>query len=180
MVRIRGIAIAALVLCPAFGHAQAPARSADQLKLVVDEGQQVTVTDRSGRETSGRLIRLAEDGVSLQVRDATLDWQLADIQRIQKREVDSLTNGVLIGAVIGAGTAGGLLVYPCTHVAECGGEVAAFVALWGSVGAGLGALVDSMRAGNRTVYEALPQRTSISVAPAVTPNTKALAVRLTF
>lgn len=180
MTRMRGIAMAVLVLCPVSGNAQAPARSADQLKLVVDEGQRITVTDRSGRETSGRLVRLAEDGVSLQVQNETLDWDLADIQRIEKREADPLTNGVLIGAVIGAGAAGGLLVYPCTHLGECGGEVAAFVALWGTVGAGIGALVDSMRAGNRTVYEAPARRTSVSVAPAVTPGTKALAVRLTF
>ena len=181
MARAHGSTLALLVLCPALGLAQVPAQSADQLKLVVDEGQKITVTDRTGHETSGRLVQIAEDTISLQVRDETVRWELADIRRIQKREADPLGNGILIGALIGAGVTGAGVGYWCgVAEEECGPGAWVSVALWGAAGAGIGALIDAVHAETRTVYEAPSQRTSIAVVPIVTPDTKALALRVRF
>jgi hypothetical protein len=179
MTKFHGAALALLVLCPGLGLAQVPAQSTDQLKLVVSEGQKITITDRAGRETSGRLVKLAEDTVSLQVQDEIKSWELAEIQRIQKREADPLGNGILIGALVGAGVTGATVGYWCAQE-ECAPEAWISVALWGAVGGGIGALIDAAHAKNRTVYEAPSRRTSISVVPVVTPDAKALAVRMTF
>jgi hypothetical protein len=175
-----GSALALLVLWPALGLAQVPAQSIDQLKVAVGEGQKITITDRAGHETSGRLVKIAEDTLSLQVQDETVRWELADIRRIQKREADPLGNGILIGALVGAGVSGGMLAYACSIFEGCGPGELTFVALWSAFGGGLGALVDAAHATNRTVYEAPARRTAMDIVPIVTPDARALAVRVTF
>lgn len=179
MAKMRRAVLALLVLCPALGLAQVPARSADQLKLVMDEGQKVTITDRTGHETTGRLVTIAEETISLQVQNETVRWELADIRRIQKREADPLGNGILIGALIGAGVTGAGVAYWCSHE-DCGPGALVSVALWGTAGAGIGALIDAAHAKTRTVYEAPARRASTDIVPIVTPDARALAVRVTF
>jgi hypothetical protein len=72
------------------------------------------------------------------------------------------------------------MAWGCSIEEGCGAGAWAFVALMGAAGGGLGALFDAARADNRTVYEAPSSRTSISVVPVVTPDTKALALRVRF
>src|SRR5262245_34348864 len=76
------------------------AQSAEQLSgLRSSNLQTVYVLDRSGVETSGKLLGLNPESMVLLVEGAERRFDMADVARIQKR--DSLKNGALIGAVVG-------------------------------------------------------------------------------
>jgi hypothetical protein len=102
------------------------------------------------------------------------------IERIDLRVEDSLKNGVLIGAGIGASV--GLLA--CYSVDEgCGARVGAEAILWyGGAGAGLGALFDALFHDRRPIYVAPGSATEskIQLGLIVTRERKGLFVSWSF
>lgn len=149
------VAILAATLVPTVGSAQGTAQSWPGLAAV--EPSTVYVLDDTGAETSGRLLRLDPDSLVLLVGDTERRFEAARVRRIQKRG-DSLRNGALIGAVVGA--AFGLLG---TRLADCpgnnpSGPCPGFRAggLLLSVGtyAAIGAGIDALVVGRTTWYEA--------------------------
>ena len=84
--------------------------------LAPSQLQTVYVLDRSGIETTGKLLGLSPDSLVLLVADAERRFDRADVARIEKR--DSLKNGTLIGAVVGVAMgllAAGLSDCPGAH-----------------------------------------------------------------
>lgn len=61
----------------------------------------VYVLDDTGVEASGRLLRLDPDSLVLLVGDTERRFEAARVRRIEKRG-DSLRNGAVIGAIVGA------------------------------------------------------------------------------
>jgi hypothetical protein len=121
--------------------------------------QTVYVLDRSGIETTGKLLGLSPDSLVILVADAERRFDVADVARIQKR--DSLKNGTLIGAAVGVAMgliAAGISDCPGNHPGgACPGfRAAAAVASTGFY-TGLGAGVDALIRGRTTLYEAPPQ-----------------------
>jgi hypothetical protein len=124
--------------------------------LSTSDLQTVYLLDRSGLETSGRLLALDPDSVMLLVDGAERRFDMTDVTRIQKR--DSLRNGTLIGAAIGAVmgiVAAGISDCPGNDPGgSCGGlRTATFAASLGMYTA-LGAGVDAMIRGRTTIYAA--------------------------
>lgn len=98
----------------------------------------VYVLDDTGQETTGELLRLDADGLVLLVEGAELRFEAEQAIRLDRRG-DSLKNGLLIGAAIGAVL--GL-------VSDAG-------PLLGAVGfAGIGLGIDALNQGRITLYDA--------------------------
>lgn len=119
-----------------------PARPPDSRPRVeltgrVDTGDTLFITERNGVQTRGRLQRLSPDTLALLVNKQEREWPLAAVGRVERR--DPLWNGMLGGAVP-AGMIGAAVVGSCCSSSERD-VLLAFLA-FGSVGAGLGALVD--------------------------------------
>jgi hypothetical protein len=131
------------------------------------ELQMVYVTDTSGRETTGRLLRIDRDTLVLLENGAERTFPMTDVRRIQKR--DSLRNGVLIGAIVGGVLgvlSGGLADCPGDHSKSgCGAFRVAAVGVSTGVYAGLGAGIDALIPGRATLYAAPPRDTARVIGP---------------
>ena len=152
---MRALAILALALIPTSVSAQGTAQSWPGLATV--EPSTVYVLDDAGVETSGRLLRLDPDSLVLLVGDTERRFEAARVRRIEKRG-DSLRNGAIIGAVVGAAI--GLLG---TNLADCPGDNpsgpcpgarAAMVVLSTGFYAAAGTGIDALVVGRTTWYEA--------------------------
>ena len=125
--------------------------------------QTVFVRDSAGVETTGKLLALSPDSVTLLVDGVERHLDLAQIERIQKR--DSLKNGTIAGAIVGVAMgllSGGLA--DCSNQSrsnDCVGFRVGMLALSTGVYTGLGAGIDAMIPGRTTLYAA-PQRPASS------------------
>jgi len=119
----------------------------------------VYVLDRSGLETTGKLLGLSPDSLVLLVAGVERRFDRADVVRIQKR--DSLKNGTLIGAAVGVAmglAAAGLSDCPGRHPGgACPGSRAAVALVSTGMYAGIGAGVDAIIRGRTTLYQAPSQ-----------------------
>jgi hypothetical protein len=113
--------------------------SAQELSGKVEAGDTIFVTDRTGVQTSGRLLHFAPEGLTLLVGGQERLIPTGGIGRVEKR--DSLWNGMLVGGAVSAGLIG--MVAGTTCSSECGDLVLPIVGFYGAIGAGIGALVDS-------------------------------------
>jgi hypothetical protein len=128
-------------------------------------GERLTITDQAGVVTHGRLIELSDQNIRLMVRAAgpidVAESSLAKIERVR--------SGTRRGAVVGlmAGAVAGVLAValtPCDSV--CGGPSKQAVllpaaAIFGGIGAGIGAVMGAARPGHQLIYLA-PGRTAMS------------------
>ena len=121
--------------------------------------QTVFVRDSDGVETSGKLLALSPDSLTLLVDGVERQVDLKQITRIQKR--DSLKNGTIAGAIVGFAMgliSGGLA--DCSYQSRsnnCLGFRVGMLALSTGVYAGLGAGIDAMIPGRTTLYAAPAQ-----------------------
>lgn len=158
-------AVAVLMIFSACtAHAQEPARTwpgMDPARLST-----IYVTDESGVETTGRLLRFEPDAVVLFVNGAEWRMEASRVRRIQTRG-DSLKNGALAGALIGV-VLGGL----SGAIADCPGSrnncpafrITAPIlssAFYAAVGTGIDALIN----GRTTVYIAAATPSSAALVP---------------
>jgi hypothetical protein len=131
----------AFVLClPAAGVAQSTtAQTVGELGDKVKPGGSIFVTDRTGAQTEGRVLRLSPQELVLLADGKEQAIPTSRIGRVEKR--DALWNGMLIGAfpsaLVGAGAAGA----SCSP--HCGRDVSLGMLVFGAMGAGVGAFVDS-------------------------------------
>ena len=150
-------AIAAVyVLVASFGH-QVPARDPGRVwtELERSQGLTVAIDVSDGSRVNGTLLRVDADSVLLRDRANEQRIDRAQIRRITSKRRDSLKNGIVTGAIIGAGMAAGSSCY--VRGRKCGTtHRAAFIAfgaaLWGAIGASIDA---SMRK-RITLYEVPP------------------------
>lgn len=136
----------------------------------------VFLTDLQGAEHRGQLIRLAPDEVVLLGRDGERTFRRNEITLIEKRG-DSLKNGALIGASIGAlggFFAAGFSDCPAPKQ-SCGGERAAFFALSVATYTAIGVGIDALIKGRTVLYRAYGKPT---VALAVQPGKAAIGLNL--
>ena len=180
----RAFIVTALALLPLVAvAAQQPAITADQLSVLLRPGETLWVTDQSGQEVKGRLLRLADEALQVEIDGAPRAFELAAVQRLQHREHDSVLNGILIGAGVGAGLSGAAVAALCSDQGgECDVAIGATVAIYTAIGAGFGALCDGLVKGRRTVFEAPPGRAarSVTVGPIVTREARGVSVGLRF
>jgi hypothetical protein len=134
----------AVALFPGDARAQTVARSFEELQPILKVGQTVVVTDDSGRQTKGRLTDVSPSALVVSTPD-TRTFAEGTVAEI--RSPDSLSNGVLIGAAIGAGLATwDYLIDPSEP-----GNAAIFAVAIG-LGTAIGAGIDALHKGGKVLY----------------------------
>ena len=119
----------------------------------------VYVLDDTGREVTGRLLRLERDAIAILVEGQELEFEASRVQRLDKRG-DSLRNGAYIGAVVGLVM--GLVsaqIADCVddtgRVGSCGAATKVGVTMLSSgLYAAIGTGIDAVVRGRTTLYEA--------------------------
>jgi hypothetical protein len=152
----------------ALASAQGVPASFRDLQFLVAPGDRVVVVDATGAETKGRISELDGSTLSIKSGDGERRFREDDVVIIRQRQHDSVLNGVLIGAGVGAGlgliselTCGALDEYcPYTGIVTIGS------AMWGTF---MGATIDLLHRTRRDVFRraADPASKSLTVAPLV-------------
>ncbi len=144
----------------------ATAQSFAALEKQTTPGSTVYVVDNAGEETKGRIVKLSDLSLTLQVHGTLQQFALADVARVERQKRDPVRNGVLIGAAVGAlagFTMGRSADSPSCPLSgsECGqGAVVGTVggAFWGAIG---GWIVDALVRTRESVYVAHPRDGSL-------------------
>jgi hypothetical protein len=152
--------------------AQDPATSLDQIRLAVGQGDKVSVVDSSGNKISGKIDRIAPDGIELRVGSGLRTFQEKEIRQIIRQKQDSPLNGFLIGAGIGFGAM--LPVNLALADTDERGLAVAASAIWGLIGGGIGALVDACVHQEQIVFFR-PKSSSWNISPVLTSPGNGLA-----
>jgi hypothetical protein len=142
----------------------------------------ITVTDDSGTETKGRLLRFTPDELTMIVDGQPRTFARQHVATIFEHG-DSVKNGALIGLATGAAlgllsgatqnSCGGLWEGPhrCTSSEKARLAVGGAL-ITGALGAGIGTGIDALRPGRRVIYRRPKSNTAatISIAPSVAPS----------
>ena len=141
------------VLGVSITEGQEVAGSFEQLQPRASVGDQVTVTDVTGREVRGTITQLSLSSLTLLLGQTKTEFFEAEIETISRR--DSRWNGTLwglgVGGVLGAWVDRGLVKeYGREDISV--GESVEFIAGAAGVGAGIGFVVDAMIRGRRLIY----------------------------
>ena len=139
----------------------------------ITQGQNVLVVDTSGREYKGRVADLSASSMLLQIGRQSRRFAAADVATTHHR--DSLIEGMLIGAGVGAGM--GLWDYLIDPSEPGNGAVTGAMIM---LGGGIGALVD---AGFRKALYRVPARTvsrCLIVVPQFVLSPEQTSLRITM
>ena len=165
-------AAVALALFPGDIRAQTVARSFEELQSILKMGQTVVVTDDSGRQTKGRLTDVSPSALVVSTPD-TRTFAEGTVEKI--RSPDSLSNGVLIGAAIGAGLATwDYLIDPSEP-----GNAAIFAVAIG-LGTATGAGIDALHQGGKVLYMSPQQRSDLPLSPVLGKDRQGVLVSVRF
>ena len=172
---LRAITVTALACLPLAAEAQTTTgtefgRLADKLKV----GDSIVVTTDTGAEVRGRFLSVSPTGIALNVNDVQQQLPASQVSRIQVRR-----NGVLLGALIGAGAGVpfGLALKAWAH--NEGGSEAGALAIPIAMGLGAGITIDAFLVRPRTVFDRVSSP-RLSLVPIVSPQLTAVRVALTF
>ena len=157
MRRLTLITLSVLMLATIAG-AQAPEQSWDNLKTL-REGEKIQVVDQKLKSLKGTFVSFSDEAVTLQVGKDTVAVQRADVFRVSSQKGMGRGKHALVGLAIGAGAGLALGMASCAYVtdqnkckaSDLAGLGAAEAALFGGIGAGVGALVP---ASHPTIYRA--------------------------
>lgn len=145
------------------------ARIADKLKV----GDSIVVTTDTGSEMKGRFLNISAAGIALHVNNVEQHLSAAQVSRIQVRR-----NGVLLGALIGAGVGVPFGLALKSWANNEGGSEAAALAVPILVGLGSGIAIDAFLVRPHTVFDRLSPRTTFG--PILAPHTAGLRIAMTF
>jgi hypothetical protein len=154
------------------------AQSLAAAKARVPAAEVLHVIDASGATIKGRLGVMTDEEIQVLGKDGEHCIPAADIRRIDWQQRDSILNGVLIGAAIGAAPG---IYWLIADPNECSGlcpeEYGAIL-----VGAAIGGLIDRAVHKKITVYSAERSRrvTTVTIMPMLTRQRWGLQVTKTF
>jgi hypothetical protein len=151
---MRSAAAAVCVLAAGLtGHAAAQEGSGMWGRLEAARGQTVSVESLPGTKTAGTLLQVDAESLTLRVSATEVRVDRDHVRRVTTERRDSVKNGFVTGAVVGAGLAAG----SSCHVRDrrCGtGARVAFVALGAAIWGAIGGSIDSSISKRVTLYEA--------------------------
>jgi len=147
--------------------------------MALASGDRITVTGVDTR-TEGVFQRVANGSITALVAGQIRTFAESDVQRVSRRG-DSLKNGTVIGAAIGALA----FISPCendTPASDClsAGERAAAGSFSALVFGALGALVDSLHVGHTDVYRAPVRHVTFVIHPDLTRGHRGALVSIGF
>jgi hypothetical protein len=152
----------------ALASAQSVPASFRDLQFLVAPGDRVTVVDTTGTEINGRISELDGSTLSIKSGDGERRFRQHDVTLIRQRQRDSVRNGVIIGAAIGAGL-GVIAELSCgarDHYCGYTGVATVGSAIWGTFA---GVTADLLHSSPRDVFRrgSDPVSKSLTVAPLV-------------
>ena len=157
--------------------AQNPVGSPTELWTKVKTGDTVYVIDGSGQETTGVFARVSDSTLSLLMGGQLHDMPMKDV-RVVSRQGDSVLNGFLIGAGIGAGLYSAFVASDDVGFfsgPEKAGAVVGGALVWG----GIGALIDHFIKG-RTVVFMTAKTTAVRLQPGLSRDRHGASLSLMF
>ena len=141
-----------------------------QNNLKVDDT--LTITSDNGNKVQGRLIEITDDHILLRVKNGQQRLAAPKIVKVGKRK-----NGVLLGAIIGAGASIPFALALSTYAYNEGGSQSAAVLIPVMMGLGIGTGIDALIPSTRTIYDRNSQR-RVTVSPVI--DRDRMGGRITF
>ena len=175
MKHVAWIVVAAVL----FGAGTASAQDVFPLGEVrLKPGAKVAVTDEHGDKVTGRFSRLDTERITIDVDKELRHVPVGQILRIE--EVDDLTNGMLIGLGIGAT----FFIVEAVAAHADGWELtplgyAVIGSIYGGAGLGVGAGIDALVGGTRTVYRR-GAASGVALVPTLRPGAAELDLRFSW
>ena len=165
--RIWGLTAIGVVAAVSVAAAQEAVSAFPDLQRILKAGDTITVSDISGASLKGSLIELTASSLVLQVGATERTYSQTEVVHIRQRYFDSLVNGALIGAGVGAAVAAIALSH-CTTDLGCSDMAGPFLGLSMGVGLGMGLGLDALQADERIVFDRTSgQRARVRLAPFV-------------
>ena len=131
-----------------------------QLQNALKTDDTLTITSDNGSKVKGRLIEITDDHILLRVKNGQQSIAAPQIVKVGKRK-----NGVLLGAIIGAGASIPFALALSTYSYNEGGSPsAAFIPVM--MGLGIGTGIDALLPSTRTIYDRNSQR-RVTVSPVI-------------
>ena len=131
-----------------------------QLQSALKVDDTLTITSDNGNKVNGRLIEITDDHILLRVKNGQQSIAAPQIVKVGKRK-----NGVLLGAIIGAGASVPFaLAISSYSYNEGGSPSAALIPVL--MGLGIGAGIDALLPSTRTMYNRNSQR-RVTVSPVI-------------
>jgi hypothetical protein len=159
--------------------AQELATTVDQLRVLVKAGDTLIVSDRSGRQVRGRLVRFAGTTIEIAEDQAVRVYRPEEIANIQLRYADSLANGAKIGFGIGAGL-GVLAGLAIAGELNAAAAVPTIILMYGAMGAGIGVGVDGLTSSTRIIFSRPVTSTGVRVEPDLRARTAAVRMAISW
>jgi|SRR5262245_22848145 len=172
-----------LLMGTPLAHAQTPtATSFEQLRILIQPGDSITLTDRAGMRISGKVRSLSDTSLEMDFGSERRAFVESDVTTIRQRRGDSLANGALWGLGVGAaiGTAGAMLVgLDCYGSGNCAAVAAGAIGTYAALGAGIGVGIDSLIKGHKVIYRT-GSTTRLNVAPLLSARSKGVMLSVDF
>ena len=177
----KSIVTAALMVVMATAASVAQAQDvadgpAEIINARIKAGDTVYVTDASGERVKGKFDGLSEGTLRMSINGELRKVAMSDVREVARRG-DSLWNGVLIGATIGA-IGGAAAASHCSELPDLCGQTQTMMAValvYGGIGAGIDALIP----GRTRIYQASPA-SAVRISPVVSRRRQGLQVSVGF
>ena len=164
-------------------RAQTPtATSFEQLRILIQPGDDITLTDRAGMRISGKVRSLSDASLEMDFGRERRAFVEADVTTIRQRRGDSLANGALWGLGVGAavGTAGAIMVgLDCYGSGNCAAVAAGAIGAYAAIGAAIGVGIDALIESPKVIYQSR-STTRLNIAPVLTARSKGVMLSVDF
>ena len=162
-------------------HAQVAPTTFAELRLKAEPGDTIYVTEANTRERRAKILDLSRSSLLVTIDGRPRELTEAKVTRIRRRMPDPIWNGAAIGAGVYFGL--GAIMVAALGEGECGGRCMGInAALAAGIGGSLGAGIDALIEGRKTIYE-LPGRGSsrhLAVRPLLSANLKGLSASVVW
>ena len=132
-----------------------------QLQNALKTDDTLTITSDNGSKVKGRLIEITDDHILLRVKNGQQSIAAPQIVKVGKRK-----NGVLLGAIVGAGASIPFALALSSYAYNEGASQASFALVPVMMGLGIGIGIDALLPSTRTVYDHNSQR-RVTVSPVI-------------
>jgi hypothetical protein len=176
----RGAAFCLLVLAAApRAEAQHVATSFEQLRVLVDRGDTVTVTDAVGGRIRGTIADLSASRLTLLINGSARSLERSDVDTIHQRRHGSLATGARWG--VGCGTALGILAAVGSRSEDPGGLFfLAETGVWAALGTGIGVGISAATEHEQLIYRNGAPGAPVTLSPLAGAGRAGVLVSLRF
>jgi hypothetical protein len=154
------------------------AKSFEQLGVLVERGDTVTITDAAGSRVRGTIADLSASRVTLLVDGRTRTWEPSDVDVIHQRRHGSLATGAKWG--VACGTVLGILAAVSTRVEDPSAFFVADVGVWAALGTGIGVGISAATVHEQLIYRNGAPAAAVTLSPIAAAGRAGVLVSLHF